>query len=284
VALAWPFRRRRRVLPLVSLATLNPADRFANEAAIRALCLVAPAGPDANLCRVLGRYKLYVDPHDDGLAPHLMLDGYWEMWVTEALAELIRPGMVVADVGANVGYFSVLMADLVGPTGRVIAFEPNPAVAALLARGITANGFAERATLVPDPLGGKEGAPVSLVVPPGDPKNAHVVPGEGGALTTRRLDGDRDWSAIELVKIDVEGAEEAVWTGMEGLLAGTTLRTVLLEFTPIRYADPGAFLDRLLAPGFTLGRIDPIRGIESVTAAEVLAGDPHLDQMLVLRR
>jgi FkbM family methyltransferase len=278
-----PFRRKR-ALPLVASGTFDPADRFAKEAEIRARCLVASAGPDANLCRVLGRYKLYVDPTDDGLAPHLMLDGYWEMWVTEALASLVRPGMVVADVGANVGYFSVLMADLVGPDGRVIAFEPNPAMAALLARSLTANGFAQRTEVVTDPLGADAGAAVALIVPPGDPKNAHVVAAADGALTTRRLDGDPAWADVELIKIDVEGAEEAVWAGMAGLLGRPTLRTVLLEFTPARYPDPAGFLDRLLAPGFSLGRIDLVRGVEDVTSSDVLGGAPHLDQMLVLRR
>jgi hypothetical protein len=43
---------------------------------------------------------MYVDSQDFGLSPHLMLDGYWEMWVTEALVSLVRPGMVVADIGA----------------------------------------------------------------------------------------------------------------------------------------------------------------------------------------
>ncbi len=73
---------------------------------MRALCESAYLGDETALCRVLGRYKMFVDTSDNSLSPHLMLDGYWEMWLTEALARAIRPGMTVVDVGANLGYFT----------------------------------------------------------------------------------------------------------------------------------------------------------------------------------
>ena len=84
-------------------------------------------GDQTVLCRTLGRFKMYVSTLDEGLAPHLISDGYWEMWTTRVMTEVVKAGMICIDAGANVGYYSVLMAELVGSGGRVIAAEPVPA-------------------------------------------------------------------------------------------------------------------------------------------------------------
>src|SRR5208283_897383 len=59
-----------------------------------------------------------------------------------ALAALARPGMTVLDIGANLGLYSLLLARSVGPSGRVIAFEPDPDLCALLRANCAANGLA----------------------------------------------------------------------------------------------------------------------------------------------
>jgi FkbM family methyltransferase len=221
-----------------------------------------------------------------------MLDGYWEMWVTEAIAQLVHPGMVVADIGANLGYFTLLLADLVGPEGRVHAFEPNPRMTERLARSLDVNGFLARTAIHNVALGAADGEKMVFVVPPSEPKNAYLRPcpdetagdGDGDIVETRRLDSRGDWAAIDFAKIDVEGAEELVWAGAAGLLEAERLRTVILEFTPGRYGDAGAFLDRILAPGFSLKVISPTRGIVAASREAVLGGDPAEDVMLLLQR
>lgn len=275
---------------LVDLRDLVVLPRAFNEAAIRRLCEVAYLGEDTALCRSLGRYKIFVDTRDVGLSSHLMLDGYWEMWITETLVSSIGAGMVVADIGANVGYFTLLMADLVGPDGSVHAFEPNPRLAQRLVNSIAVNGFADRVELHEVALGEVDGEHAVLVVPPSEPKNGYMIPfsGElpehGTLVPTARLDARPDWSRIELAKIDVEGAEQFVWAGMQGLLAGSMLKTVILEFTPGRYPDPGAFLDTICTSGFSLAYIDLRRGITQTTRDWVLAQPPREDIMLYLRR
>jgi FkbM family methyltransferase len=266
------------------------ASRVRNEAVIRRLCHSVPVGDDIALCRVLGRYKMYVDSREIGIAPHLMLDGYWEMWVTEVLVSLVRSGMVVADIGANLGYFSIILADLVGPGGHVHAFEPNPHMIDLLQRSLSVNGFTQRVTVHQLALGAENEGQVALIVPPNDPKNAHVVPMSDelhvGAVPVpvARLDGRPDWAKIEFAKVDVEGAEQLIWAGAQGLLDGSALRTVILEFTAARYHDPAGFLAALTAPGFRLAYIDLRRGILDITVDQILERDPYVDIMLVLRR
>src|SRR5688572_28813430 len=85
-------------------------------------------GDKTALCKVLTRYKMYVDVNDHSIAPHLLMDGYWESWITILLAKIIEPGMTCLDIGANFGYFSLLMAGMAEGGGRTIAVEPNPQV------------------------------------------------------------------------------------------------------------------------------------------------------------
>lgn len=276
--------------PLFELHTLHRQQRYVNEQVIRAACSTAYLGQNTALCRVLGRYKAYVEATDIGLSSHLMLDGYWEMWVTEALYDLVRPGMVVADIGANVGYFTLLMADLVGPTGRVHAFEPNPRLAELVDKSLMVNGFAQWATLHRTALGEEDDRSVTLVVPPTMPMNAYIlppgadVPPEGVTVPVARLDSRDDWRAIELAKIDVEGAEETVWSGLQGLLDSDRLRTVVLEFNPHRYADPALFLDRLGASGFAFHHLTLSDGVVRTDKEAILGRSGLEDIMLVLQR
>jgi FkbM family methyltransferase len=270
---------------------LRRETRKTSEARIRALAANAAVDERTTLCRALGRYKMFVDSRDRGLAPHLVLDGYWEMWVTEVMAQRVRPGMTVADVGANVGYFTLLMADLVGPKGAVHAFEPNPAMAALLRQNLALNGF--EATVHPIALSDRDGALVRLVIPEGEPKNAYIVPCTPRAaeaevdpliLETHRLDSVPGLGAVDVLKIDADTAEEAIWRGMTGLLQGGRPMTVILEFAPARYPDPRGFLAAIAAQGFSLALIDHIAGERAATVDDILAGSPTGDRMLLLCR
>lgn len=284
--------RRRRLKSrrsLLELADLNRRPRPDNEAMIRAMCMNAYLGDGSSLCRVLGRYKMFVDTGDRGLSSHLLLDGFWEMWVTEFLAEIVKPGMIAIDVGANLGYFTVLLADLVGETGHVHAFEPNPPIARRLRQSSDVNGFYHNVTVHTQALADQDGAEFGLVIPDGEPKNAHMMPvdaADGGwvPVTARRLDGYAELLDADVIKIDAEGAEEAIWRGMAGLFRRDRPLTVVLEFAAARYGDAGAFLDAIVALGFQLELITFEEGVVPRTRAQILAAPPGEDQMLVLRR
>lgn len=274
---------------LFDLHALGKAPRDHNEALIRGLCTNAYLGDHISVCRVLGRYSMFVDTRDIGFSTHMLLSGYWEMWVTEAFVARVKPGMRVVDCGANLGYFTLIMADLVGPHGHVDAFEPNPAIAGQLVKTIDVNGYLGRTTVHQAALSHSRGEAV-LQVPPSEPKNAYMSPvparPEDIAVTipTMRLDEMADAGSIDLIKIDVEGAEEQVWAGMRGILASGRPLTVILEFAAARYTDPGRFLDDILSHGFSSELIDYVAGVIPTTRAEILARPAHVDQMLVFSR
>jgi FkbM family methyltransferase len=247
-------------LPLLGRGGLDRLDieEFAwrSKRTLEALCRArtqsAYVGENEALCRILGRYKLYLDTRDSGLCAHLMLDGFWEMGLTMHMARTVRAGMTAIDVGANFGYYTILLGALVGDTGHVFAVEPAPATAALMRRSVELNGFQKFTTVVEAAAGASESAERLLHVPPREPKNAQlvasadVVDSAGGTVhrvAELRLDALlADRRRVDYVKIDAEGAEEAV---VAGTLA--TLRrdrpALVLEFNAARARDP----DRLLA-------------------------------------
>lgn len=287
--LAW-LRRLIRLptpplAPLLNLGRLKTHQRHVISEEIRALAVGVPIGDDTILCRVLGRFKMLADAHDRTLSPHLILDGAWELHVTEAVVAQLRPGMTVLDAGANLGYFTLAMAHLVGPSGHVHAVEPNARLAALLRQSVTLNSFEGRVTVHQSALGAASGATVILQVPDGRPMNGHVVPGSGPAsMPVRTVDDLIGDGPLDAVKIDVEGAEWDLWQGMEKVLARGRPMRIFLEFNKHRLADPDAFLDSIERHGFSLAWIHPKHGTLPISRATILARETTEDWMLLLSR
>lgn len=274
-------RPRLRTLPLSRLAQ---GPRVAAESEIRALAGATPMAGNLLLCRVLGRYKMVLDAADLTLAPHLVLDGYWEWWTTSFLARNLRPGESVVDAGACAGYFTLLAADLVGPAGRVLAVEPNPQSAALLRRNAALNGFDGRVTVEEAALATAGGRLLRLVVPPNSPYDAHLlkqdlapamsprpVDGRGTMLVRGRALDDLPGLQPDLVRLDVGDALEAAWDGMRRVLAERPALRVLLVFNPARLAQPASFLERVAAR-FPLRRLHHDGRARACEPAEALAG------------
>ncbi len=279
-------RGGRHVAPAVRLLTLNDLrrmpDRVTAEAATRARCMVAPVEGTTALCRALGRFKFYVDTRDIGIAPHLMIDGYWELWITEFILRNLRPGQVALDLGANLGYYSILMADIVGAEGRVVAFEPNPNLHRLLRMNTEVNGFWHTLDARAVAIGDRCAAAVPFLAPIADPKNGRVIADDSSALAG--FDGQRAErmtvpmqtldeainGPVHFAKIDVEGSEEAVWNGMQQLIARSPDIGIVLEFNPARCERPAEAL-KGIAQRFPLRRIGFDGYARSCTEAEVLA-------------
>jgi FkbM family methyltransferase len=261
----------------------HPRDEV--EAEIRALCQTAYLGDHQALCRVLGRYKIYVDTRDIGIASHLMLEGYWEPWITKAMMQCVRRGSVVADIGANLGYFTVLLADLTGAEGRVLAFEPNPLLAPLVRKSVAVNGFAGFVDFHEIGLGAAGGR-ATMEASLDQPGGGRTIPATGkkGAITIARLDQIAHAEDLEFIKMDVEGFEPEVWKGMSAILERGRPMTVFMEFTVGRLADPAGFLEAILGHGFSLEIVSTDHGIVPTTREAILDGPQFVDHMLVFRR
>src|SRR5262245_6287390 len=207
-------------------------------------------------------HLIHLDAHDTTLLPSLVARGYWEPSDTWTLLRLLLPGQRVVEVGANVGWYSLLFATHVMPGGSVTAFEANPRMVSLLRRNLAANGYAMAVRVVP--LAVSDGrARVTLhrlerhqgssSIYPFMPADLAVwddeaVPLEVDATSLDAFFGS-DGPPPDLVKIDAEGAEPAILAGMQGLLARAPRMQVILEFLPANLAradhDAHAFLTSL---------------------------------------
>src|SRR5262249_40656178 len=96
-------------------------------------------GEQTILTQTVFGHLLHLDARDPSMLPSLVARGYWEPSVTRALLRLLRPGLRVVEVGANVGWYSLLFAWRVVPGGSVTAFEANPRMVELLRRTLAAN-------------------------------------------------------------------------------------------------------------------------------------------------
>jgi FkbM family methyltransferase len=169
------------------------------------------------------------------------LGAEWEAALYERFKETLRPGMTVLDVGASFGLFSIAAARVVGPAGRVFAFEPAAATAAALATHLHLNGVAERVELVPAAVAEASGRATfwerstsfqASLVELAPRLDEHLLdhPIEERPVRTVALDDfcrDRGVEP-EVVKIDVEGAEAGVLRGARGLLRRRAA-TIFLE-------------------------------------------------------
>jgi FkbM family methyltransferase len=158
------------------------------------------------------------------------------------------------DIGANVGYFTCILARLAGPDGYVVAFEPEPNNLRLLERNIQLNAI-RNARVEPVALGNKDDT-ASLFIYKNSNQGRHSLVASAGMtqieVPVRRLDDvirtqDRSFETIDLIKIDVEGYEPFALAGATDSIAKA--RVLALEFSPelIRKTglDPAAFLSEL---------------------------------------
>ena len=171
----WNERGTMSSSALLHLHELMAFDRHQAETAILQRVNSAYLGNHTALVRVLGRYKLYVDTRDRGFGSHVLLDGFWEIWLTLFCARNVKRGMTAIDVGANFGYYSLLLAELVGTRGELIAVEPNPHAADFLRRSVELNGLLGRTRIETSALGATISGEASLYVPHSEPKNAQIV-------------------------------------------------------------------------------------------------------------
>ncbi|HEY7328465.1 MAG TPA: FkbM family methyltransferase [Gemmataceae bacterium] len=163
----------------------------------------------------------------------------------EALHHLLRPGMSFYDIGANVGFFTILAAKLVGPTGRVVAFEPVNANAHWLEHNLKLNGF-HHVFIRQMALGNQDGEAAFRVSAESTwgklaytgPVNQETAVIQVPIRSLDKLHANGELPRPDLLKIDVEGAEVDVLRGSaETLRAVRPLLLIELHGTNADVAD-----------------------------------------------
>ena len=174
----------------------------------------------------IGRFHVEPPPRDP-IKSYMKLGYVWEPHVVAAIDQYVAPGSVALDVGAYMGTHAMLMGRLAGAAGRVYAFEPQRKVFRELRHNVRLNGLEDVVTPLRYALGA-EHAIVELDAPRQGFYEGGVAVGDGGDRVEMRTLDSFGFKDVSLLKIDVEGFEDAVLAG-----AAETIRTnkpvVLIE-------------------------------------------------------
>jgi len=205
-------------------------------------------------------HKMFLDPKDSLL---LSIIGTYEPFETELVKKETKKGDVVLDLGANIGYYTLIFAKLVGEKGKVFAFEPEPDNFALLKRNVEINGY-KNVVPVQKAVSNKTGK-LRLHLCEDSAGGHSIYPfessqdnGQSIEIEATRLD---DYFStydgkIDFIKIDIEGAEKGAIQGMSSLLKKNKNVKVVTEFnSPLLRqggTEPEEYLKLLTEFGFKL--------------------------------
>ncbi len=220
---------------------------------------------------------------DFGVTLEAESTGEYEPVTTDLIQTLLQEGMTFVDVGAHVGLFALPAANWVGPKGRVVAFEPHPDNFAMLQQNSNANELtsiiAANQSAVSDVT-----TTVHLHMSTfntGDHQLFHQ--GTRNTIEVQCTTLDAYFSAgekVDVIKMDVQGAEAAAFRGMQRVLQDNQAVKVIWELSPAQLKDAGSsageLLDWLDELGFAFTIVDDTTGaITSATVEEVLVACPQ---------
>jgi len=222
---------------------------------------------------------MYAIAEDGGVAHQLIMYRHYEPYESRLVRKHVKPGMVVYNIGANLGYYAMLASECTGKNGAVYAFEPEPKNFHLLSRTIEENRAAN-VTAIPAAVGAMEGIAALSLSPSnsGDHQLQAVEGREHIAVDVMTVDDfiAQAHPAPNVIILDVQGAEFDVLRGAQLLLARPEPLVLFAEFWPRglneRHTNGAAdFLDLLTRARFSFQLIDEKRQmLVSTTSNELL--------------
>jgi len=225
--------------------------------------------------------KMYVNTNETGVVPRLLTSGVMEKYETGLFKKMIKENMRVVDIGANIGYYTLIAARLVGKKGVVYAFEPVPSNYKLLCKNIKENNYTN---IIPisKAVSNKRGKSklwldkIDLAIPSFSKDNVLFFSQEKALEKNNFVEAevttlDRFFknvvgnNKIDLIKIDTQGAEGHIIDGAEEILKNNNNLKIFMEFWPDGIkkigSDPLKLLYRLQEYGFKISIINETKQI-----------------------
>lgn len=211
---------------------------------------------------------------NDEEGQYVLADPCYEPEVCRIIEQVVRPGMTCADVGANIGYITLLLAKCCSPWGKVYAFEAVPSNADQARENISINGLSHRVVVENFAVSDKSASGVLLYE--GDstfefsllPRSRHTGGIEVSTIALDDYFGEE--SALDFVKVDIEGAEEKAVNGMRNILSNQR-PTLLIEIHDERGCSA---VEHLIASRYSVFDLEgrPVgRQAKSASISHVLA-------------
>jgi FkbM family methyltransferase len=222
-----------------------PAGRYR---AIRHLCHRRTAAFLMRMPKDLGGYSFQCDLRD-AISRDVCFTGRYEPQETAIVKSILRSGMTFIDVGANWGYFTLLAASLVGKGGRVLSLEPDPRLFPILGENVARSELGQ-VTVLPIAAATERGM-LTLAGYDESQENfglSKLVTVESETKQTFQVKADSldnilDYcrvDSVDLLKMDIEGAENFAIAGLKQSLLARRVKRLLLELHPVELAEHGS--------------------------------------------
>ena len=248
------------------------------------------ANPDAVL--VTGRFDLLIPTTEAGLLSYVTRHGVEaiEPGVRVVLEDRLHPGCTAVDIGAGIGVHALTMSRIVGPGGRVVCTEPLPHIASTLERTLRLNGFGERSQVICSALANSSGEATLDRAQHSPMSSLYPIPDKCTSLTARTIALDDHFAPgerVDLVKIDVKGAEPLVYKGMSRILRENPEIELIVKWSASQFVrsnhSPKLFWESIRHDGFKPLRIDDERPGRLV-ALQGVATVPDTANILLTRK
>jgi FkbM family methyltransferase len=233
-------------------------------------------------------HKMFVDTRDVQITPHICLDGFWEMHIIKFILKIIKVGMNVVDIGANIGCHSIPIAASLGEKGKVYCFEANPHVFEILRQNFLINGLLEKSVLCNKAVSvrserlefrvskfGLGGGTLGKI----DEETQLFHDDE---ITTLKVEAtslddyfDDETVKIGAMKIDAQGSEPLIFRGMKRFLRNNPEVKIICEYEPSGILSlgegPKDFIEEIVNNGFRMHVIRSDSKTERISPSDLLS-------------
>lgn len=223
-------------------------------------------------------HKMFLDSID---SLDLSINGVYEEFQTSIVKEKVKKGDIILDIGANIGYYTLIFAKLVGENGKVYAFEPDPTNFAILKKNVEINEY-KNVILIPKAVS-NENTKVKLYLSENNKGDHRIFDLHDGRkfveVESVKLDDYfKDYSGkINFIKMDIQGAEGRAVLGMCDLLNRNKNVKIISEFWPVGLKqfgiEPLEYLKLFLKQGFNIYIINEKQKKIELMTNKILSGE-----------
>lgn len=214
----------------------------------------------AEVTRKVNNYPMILNFDEDGLSKHLMIHRKREISETETVKKIVKPGMCILEIGANIGYYTILMGKLVGKSGKIYAYEPYPPSVEILSRNVQLNNltdivevrnFAVSSENATQKLYlGKASNVHSLINLKTGNNDANCIEVKTKDIKEILIDTNRKF---DLIRMDIEGHERELFSRLSKDISPFLPNRIFFEIHPLGNIDPDPTFTRPLTNMLDLG-------------------------------
>jgi FkbM family methyltransferase len=262
---------------------------------------VAYLGENRALTYLRSGQKIFVDTRSVDIGTHLMLGGWWESNYATAFCNLLKPGDIMLDIGANHGFYSLIAAPRIAPGGHVYAFEPRKTFYDLIMASVSVNGLGDIVSVANLALSDSDGD-VTMAFDRYWSGGSHIeVGGPQGADSQTPTVLEREsvkcvsldnylggkLAKVDVIKMDIEGAEGLALKGMSKIIDRSRNLKIMMEFCPAMLAgfecDANFVVQFLESRGFMCWEIGVDGGLLP-TRWEKITQEPEIIRNVIVSR